>query len=63
FDLSKHFLASLTAKNREEGLYENLNPIQGDMRRLPFKPGSFDNAINFYTSFGYFNDEENQLVL
>lgn len=63
YDLSKYFLHTLIVKSGREGRYENLNPIQGDMRRLPFKSESFDNVINFYTSFGYFNDEENELVL
>lgn len=63
FDLSRYFLNTLTAKGREKSRYGNLNPIRGDMRRLPFKPESFDNVINFYTSFRYFNDEEDELVL
>lgn len=36
----------------------------GDMRSLPFAPGSFDWVLNFFTSFGYFEKErENFLVL
>lgn len=30
---------------------------RGDMRRLPFE-GAFDVVVNFFTSFGYFMDEE-----
>jgi SAM-dependent methyltransferase len=36
----------------------------GDMRCLPFRAGSFDWVLNFFTSFGYFEKErENFLVL
>ncbi|HEV8630448.1 MAG TPA: class I SAM-dependent methyltransferase [Thermoanaerobaculia bacterium] len=36
----------------------------GDMRRLPFADASFDWVLNFFTSFGYFEDEaENLRVL
>ncbi len=36
----------------------------GDMRRLPFRDGSFDWVLNFFTSFGYFEQErENFRVL
>jgi SAM-dependent methyltransferase len=38
--------------------------VAGDMRRLPFRAGAFDCVVNFFTSFGYFEDEaENQRVL
>ncbi len=32
--------------------------VAGDMRRLPFAEGSFDWVLNFFTSFGYFESEE-----
>jgi SAM-dependent methyltransferase len=36
----------------------------GDMRCLPFTPGCFDWVLNFFTSFGYFEEErENFQVL
>ena len=38
--------------------------VAGDMRNLPFAASSFDWVLNFFTSFGYFeSEEENQLVL
>jgi SAM-dependent methyltransferase len=38
--------------------------VMGDMRRLPFAGGSFDWVLNFFTSFGYFeNEQENFRVL
>jgi SAM-dependent methyltransferase len=37
---------------------------QGDMRYLPFADGSFDLVANFFTSFGYFAEpEDDQRVL
>ncbi len=38
--------------------------VRGDMRRLPFRPGSFAVAVNLFTSFGYFRDDgEHGLVV
>lgn len=38
--------------------------VRGDMRNLPFADGSFDLVANFFTSFGYFEEpEEDRLVL
>jgi SAM-dependent methyltransferase len=38
--------------------------VRGDMRALPFRPGSFSVAVNLFTSFGYFReDTEHRLVL
>ncbi len=38
--------------------------INGDMRQLPFEDASFAAVVNFFTSFGYFaNDDENRRVL
>jgi SAM-dependent methyltransferase len=34
-----------------------LDLVRGDMRRLPFRPESFDLAVNLFTSFGYFADD------
>ncbi|HEX9942002.1 MAG TPA: class I SAM-dependent methyltransferase, partial [Thermoanaerobaculia bacterium] len=51
---------SLTLLARARGLPR----VAGDMRLLPFKAGSFDWALNFFTSFGYFEGErENFRVL
>ncbi|HVT59930.1 MAG TPA: class I SAM-dependent methyltransferase [Thermoanaerobaculia bacterium] len=42
----------------------DLPRVAGDMRCLPFTDASFDWALNFFTSFGYFETErENFLVL
>lgn len=37
--------------------------VEGDMRSLPWPDGSFDRVISWFTSFGYFADDENRRVL
>ncbi|MGH7615547.1 MAG: class I SAM-dependent methyltransferase [Gemmatimonadales bacterium] len=38
--------------------------VRGDMRALPFRPGSFGLVVNLFTSFGYFRDDaEHRLVV
>lgn len=38
--------------------------VRGDMRRLPFRTGSFGLVVNLFTSFGYFrSDEEHGRVM
>jgi SAM-dependent methyltransferase len=32
--------------------------VRADMRNLPFRSSSFAGLVNFFTSFGYFSDEE-----
>jgi len=33
--------------------------VQGDLRALPFTGASFDGVLSFFTSFGYFDDDDN----
>lgn len=40
---------------RREGSPARL--VRGDMRELPFRDASFDLVTNFFTSFGYFDDD------
>jgi SAM-dependent methyltransferase len=40
---------------RREGFPPRL--VRGDMRELPFRDASFDLVTNFFTSFGYFDDD------
>lgn len=55
-DLSLTLLARMRARD--------LPRVAGDMRRLPFRPESFEWVLNFFTSFGYFETErENFRVL
>ena len=37
--------------------------VEGDMRQLPWTDERFDRVVSWFTSFGYFNDEENRRVL
>lgn len=37
--------------------------VEGDMRALPWPDSSFDHVVSWFTSYGYFDDEQNQLVL
>jgi ubiquinone/menaquinone biosynthesis C-methylase UbiE len=59
FDLSEDFLEIARAKFSAP----NITYVQGDMRQLPFK-NKFDAVVNLFTSFGYFEtDEENERTL
>ncbi len=37
--------------------------VEGDMRTLPWPDESFDGVVSWFTSFGYFGDDENRGVL
>lgn len=57
FDLSRAMLRRAREQTRAA-------LVRGDMRALPFRPGSFRLAVNLFTSFGYFRDDaEHRLVL
>ena len=57
FDLSRAMLRR--ARERSGGAL-----VRGDMRALPFREGSFALAVNLFTSFGYFlDDDENRRVV
>ena len=58
-DLSEYLLSDAA---RHAGLAGRL--VRGDMKRLPFRDGSFGAVLNMFTSFGYFGvDMDNLLVL
>jgi len=60
-DLSRPMLESAARDLETQGFDPML--VQGSMDRLPFR-NAFDLAVNFFTSFGYFEtDEENGAVL
>ncbi|KPV62131.1 MAG: ubiquinone/menaquinone biosynthesis methyltransferase [Candidatus Bathyarchaeota archaeon BA1] len=61
-DLSRYLLSVAKSRCRKLNV-ENLDLIRADMRYLPLQSNIFDNVINFWTSFGYFPDEENEHVL
>jgi ubiquinone/menaquinone biosynthesis C-methylase UbiE len=59
-DLSEVLL--LQAKEYDRS--QEIRWVKGDMRQLPFEDDSFAAVVNFFTSFGYFaNDDENRRVL
>ena len=41
----------------------DLNVVRGDMRVLPFADGAFDGVVNLFTSFGYFEDDNEHLAV
>ncbi len=61
-DLSMYLLQRAKIRSRQVGI-ENLYLIRADMRYLPFRSEVFDDVINFWTSFGFFSEEENEKVL
>ena len=68
FDLSRAMLRRARERTREGGaagaVGGGASLVRGDMRALPFRGGSFALAVNLFTSFGYFvNDDEHRRVL
>ena len=57
-DLSETYIDVARKLARKRGLKVTLE--QRDMRRLPYK-ATFDGAISMWTSFGYFEDERDNL--
>ncbi len=55
FDLSRAMLRRARAHEHTRGTAEL---VRGDMRALPFRAGSFALAVNLFTSFGYFLDDD-----
>lgn len=51
-DLSAPLLGRARARRAEPGP----GLVRADMRRLPFAGGAFGAVVNFFTSFGYFDD-------
>jgi len=47
----------MLSRARRRGGTVPLSLVRGDMRRLPFRPGTFDVVVNLFTSFGYFTDD------
>jgi SAM-dependent methyltransferase len=58
YDLSDFFLEK--AKKDSATLGQKTEFIKGDMRELPFE-GKFDAVVNLFTSFGFFDDEKDDL--
>lgn len=61
-DYSNNLLA--LARLRAEVHKVSVHLVQGDMRSLPFKNTEFDGAVSMFSSFGYFeNEEDNERVI
>jgi len=59
-DFNPRYLAIAAEEARRAGV--DVRWVEGDMRALPFER-EFDGVYSYYTSFGYFGDEENERVL
>lgn len=53
--------AALLAQARARG--PGLMLVRGDMRVVPFSDGAFETVVNFFTSFGYFVDPEDDTTV
>lgn len=62
-DLNRHYLGLLNDSLDEESeeVKSNVTLLRKDMRELS-PQGNFDFGINMFSSFGFFNEEENLLV-
>ena len=60
FDLSLAMLAR--AADEAQDRNQKLNFVQGDMREMTFE-GTFDGVYSWNTSFGYFEEEKNAIVV
>jgi len=61
-DLSRYLLIQAKKRSKEVGA-ESLQFVCGDVRYLPLRPNLFHHVINFWTSFGFFSENENEVVL
>jgi SAM-dependent methyltransferase len=48
---------------REARLSGRQKLLRGDMRALPFRSGCFDGAISMFTSFGYFAERGDEIIV
>lgn len=61
-DLSRPLLEA--GRRLTDRIHSGWLPVRGTMERLPFGAESFRAVVNFFTAFGYFEDEErNNCVL
>ncbi|MDX2174842.1 MAG: methyltransferase domain-containing protein [Candidatus Sumerlaeia bacterium] len=61
FDLSAPLLAA--ARGTLEAAGHRPACVRGDMRQLPFGAESFQLVVNFFTAFGYFDPDEENLAV
>jgi ubiquinone/menaquinone biosynthesis C-methylase UbiE len=60
-DATPLFLEQARRDAAERGV--EVDYVCGDMRSLPWPEHRFDRVISWFTSFGYFDDSDNQIVL
>ena len=60
FDFNAHYLELGAKAAREAGT--TVTWAQGDMREFHFEP-PFEGVYSYFTSFGYYSDEENERVI
>ncbi len=60
-DFNARYLRRAQQQGRERGAHL-VSWVRGDMRALPFA-GCFDGLYSYFTSFGYFGDDENFAIL
>jgi len=58
-DLSWDLLRAAVGRAARTGSHVDF--VRGDMRRIPFADGAFDAVVHFFTAFGYFEDDEENL--
>jgi SAM-dependent methyltransferase len=59
-DVTERFLEIARAGARDQGL--SVDYVHGDVREIPWVE-TFDAVVNWFTAFGYFDDDENRRVL
>ena len=52
---------SIPLLRKARGVAPDANLVRGDMRVLPFATGAFDVVTSYFTSFGYFDEEGDDL--
>lgn len=57
------YLLQIANKRAKHADFQDLYFVRADMSHFPFRPGVFDYVINIFTSFGYFPEGENKIVL
>ena len=62
-DLSPLYIKLCNAATKGKHLNDNANFILKDMRELDFVDESFDHVLNMFTSFGFFDKEEDNITV
>ena len=62
FDLSNYLLKKARDRVEEFGVEDSIVLVHGDMRHLDYRD-EFDAVYMFFTVFGYFDEDENRMVL